>query len=217
MAYVYRHIRLDKNVPFYIGICRNKKDKNFARAYSSNSYHRNKIWCNIYNKTEIEVEILFDNVTDDFAKMKEMEFISLYKRIMDGGTLANLTLGGDGVKGFKNPKLAERNKIGIWKGKKHTEETKMKMSLVGKGVCKSEESKAKMSKAKKGMYDGTKNPKYRGEIYAYDLDGNFIKSFELIKDAAEWAGISLSSIGRYIEGKRYPSYNGVVYTRKKRH
>lgn len=217
MAYVYRHIRLDKNVPFYIGICRNGKDTNFARAYSCNSYHRNKIWFRIYSKTKIEVEILFDDVSEEFAKAKEIEFISLYKRIIDGGTLANLTLGGDGVKGFKNPKLAERNKTGIWKGKKHTEETKMKMSLAGKGVCKSEEWKANMSKAKKGMYDGTKNPKYRGEIYAYDLDGNFIKSFELMKDAAEWAGISLASLDRYIEGKRYPSRKGVVYTRKKRH
>lgn len=216
MAYVYRHIRLDKNVPFYIGICRNGKDTNFARAYNCNRYQRNKIWFRIYSKTKIEVEILFDDVSEEFAKAKEIEFISLYKRIIDGGTLANLTLGGDGVKGFKNPKLAERNKTGIWKGKKHTQETKMKMSQIGKSIIKDENWRKNLSESMKGVCAGVKNPRYKGMIYAYDLEGNFIKSFELIKDAAKWACVTLPVIHAYIDNK-YPSHRGIVYTRKKRH
>jgi hypothetical protein len=38
--YVYRHIRLDKNEPFYIGI---KNKKNYARAYQTNPDRRNEI------------------------------------------------------------------------------------------------------------------------------------------------------------------------------
>ena len=215
MAYVYRHIRSDKNVPFYIGVCR-KTDKYHLRAHEKRD--RNKAWNEVVSQTQYEVEIIMDDIDIKLAEEKEREFISLYKRTIDGGTLVNVMFGGEKSRyGSKCPWVIERNKTGIWKGKKHTEETKMKMSLVWKGVRKKEEWKANMSKAKKGMYDGTKNPKYRGEIYAYDLDGNFIKSFELMKDAAEWAGISLTSIDRYIEGKRYPSHKGIVYTRKKRH
>jgi hypothetical protein len=43
MAYLYRHIRLDKNVPFYVGI--GKSDLNFNRAYSNKN--RNTYWKNI--------------------------------------------------------------------------------------------------------------------------------------------------------------------------
>lgn len=39
MAYVYRHIRLDKNEPFYIGI---GSDINYQRAY--NYQRRTKYW-----------------------------------------------------------------------------------------------------------------------------------------------------------------------------
>jgi hypothetical protein len=37
MAYVYRHIRLDKNEPFYIGV---GSDSNYSRAFTKRSSHR---------------------------------------------------------------------------------------------------------------------------------------------------------------------------------
>ncbi len=217
MAYVYRHIRLDKNEPFYIGIGTCENDRNYTRAYNFDRRHRNKIWYDIYNKTKIEVEILFDDVSDKFAKNKEIEFVSIYKRIADGGTLANITLGGDGMKGFKNPKLSERNKKGLWKGKKHSEQTKLKMSLIAKSQVRTKEHKKNISKSKIGVYDGVKNPRYKGEIYAYDLNGCFIKSFTMLKDVAEWTNTSISSIIKYVDGKKYKSHRGIVYTRKKLH
>ena len=42
--YVYIHIRLDNNEPFYIGI---GNKKNYARAYQTKPDRRNQIWCNI--------------------------------------------------------------------------------------------------------------------------------------------------------------------------
>jgi len=75
MAYVYRHIRLDKNVPFYIGI---GSDAKYRRAFEIK--RRNIFWERIINKTEYLVEILFDNISNEFAKEKEKEFIQIYGR-----------------------------------------------------------------------------------------------------------------------------------------
>jgi hypothetical protein len=65
MAYVYRHIRLDKNEPFYIGI---GGDNNYQRTYSKNS--RNIFWQRVVKKTNYNVDILLDNLTKDEAKEK---------------------------------------------------------------------------------------------------------------------------------------------------
>lgn len=113
MAYVYRHIRLDKNEPFYIGI---GSDDNYNRAKTST--RRNKHWLNI-SKFWFEVDILFDNLTWNEACEKEKEFIALYGRSDLGkGVLCNLTNGGDGVLGR------------IFK---HSEDSKLKMSKTRKG------------------------------------------------------------------------------------
>jgi len=73
MAYVYRHIRLDKNEPFYIGI---GSDITYKRA--NEKARRNNIWKKIVAKSDYEIEILFDDITYDEAKLKEIEFINLY-------------------------------------------------------------------------------------------------------------------------------------------
>ena len=94
MAYIYRHIRLDKNEPFYIGI---GNDNNFIRANDFKPNRRNRIWNKIYSKTNIEVEILFENLTWNECCEKEKEFIKIYGRIDNRtGILSNLTDGGDG-------------------------------------------------------------------------------------------------------------------------
>ena len=216
MAYVYRHIRHDKNEPFYIGI--SKKDSiNYERAYNFDCRHRNLHWTNIFNKTEIEVEILFENITYEFAKQKEIEFIKLYKRILDGGTLANLTEGGDGVLGFKNPKLSERNKIGIWKGRKHTEETKRIMSIRSSNRKVSDEQRKKMSESRKGIYSGNKNPRYLGKVYCFDLDNNLLSINETMQEAANMHGVGLSTVARRIKNtiEKYRFKELFYFTRDK--
>lgn len=136
MAYVYRHIRLDKNEPFYIGI---GSDENYNRAKTNT--RRNKHWLNI-SKFGFEVDILFDNLTWNEACEKEKEFIALYGRSDLGkGVLCNLTNGGDGVLGR------------IFK---HSEDSKLKMSKTRKGVRQyvaSLETRQKMSDnaKKRGM------------------------------------------------------------------
>ena len=95
MAILYRHIRLDKNEPFYIGIGIDMK-----RAYEKYK-SRNSFWKSIINKTDYRVDILFDDLTWEEACEKEKEFIKLYgRRDLGTGTLINLTDGGDGAGGF---------------------------------------------------------------------------------------------------------------------
>ena len=95
MAYVYRHVRKDTNQPFYIGV--GLTDDNYARSRAKSK--RNSYWKNIVSKTEYDIQILFDDVSREFALEKERELISIYKRVEDGGTLCNMTLGGEGTLG----------------------------------------------------------------------------------------------------------------------
>ena len=142
--YVYRHIRLDKNEPFYIGI---GKTANFHRAYDF--CHRRSFWKNIKAKTKIEVDILFTDLTLEEAKNKEIEFITLYGRKNLGtGSLVNLTNGGDQTYEVfltqeQRTKISERNK-----GYKHTPEAKEKIALAAKSI--SQETRDKMSNSRKG-------------------------------------------------------------------
>ena len=137
-TYIYRHIRLDKNEPFYIGI---GTDSKYQRAYSKQS--RNIFWNRVVSKTDYEVEILLDNLTKDEAKIKEIEFIALYgKKIDKTGILTNISDGGDGNSGSK-----------------HTEEAKLKIGLSNKfkdyskfdrSYMQTKEYKDKVSKINKG-------------------------------------------------------------------
>jgi len=164
MAYVYRHIRLDKNEPFYIGI---GSDNLFKRAFDNKSSRRNIIWNKIINKTQYRVDIIIDNISWEEACNKEKEFISLYGRIdKKNGILSNLTDGGDGTLGVlvtdeKKLLMSKRfsGKMNPMYGKKNSPES------IAKGIQKrigvapwnkglkniySKESISKMSESSKG-------------------------------------------------------------------
>lgn len=117
--YVYRHIRKDKNVPFYIGIGSKEKEfnsisKEFSRAYNISS--RSNPWKGIISKSDYRVDILYETNDRQEALNKEIEFISLYGRIDLGtGSLINFTGGGEGLNDYE-----------------HSEEYKNKMSKVMK-------------------------------------------------------------------------------------
>jgi hypothetical protein len=211
MAYVYRHIRLDTNQPFYIGISK-RDDIGYSRAYNRHPKHRSEYWMKVANKTEIEVEILFEGLSYEAAKEKEIEFIALYGRASDGGLLVNLTKGGDGVLGFKNPKLSERNRSGNWKGRKHTEETKLAMSQRNLGKKRSDQDRYKISIGKKGKCNGTKNSNYKGPISVFQ-HGELIGTYDLIEDVVANVDVSYSHIVKCLLGVG-SNYKGYSFKRK---
>lgn len=94
-GYVYRHIRLDTNEVFYVGV---GFDDKFKRAYSK--IGRNNKWYNILKETDYEVEIIMYDLSVEDTFKKEIEFISIHGRgDLGKGTLCNLTNGGLGVIG----------------------------------------------------------------------------------------------------------------------
>ena len=70
----------------------------------------------------------------------------------------NLKTGGEQCCGFSEETLKVMSEKS--KGRKHTSESKKKISVANTGKHPSLEARRKMSKAKKGMYDGEKHPRY---------------------------------------------------------
>lgn len=89
--YVYLHRRKTDNKVFYVG-----KGKG-NRAYSSSN--RNKYWCNTKNKHGLNVEIIFDNLSEKEAFQVEIDTIMELKYF--DHPLTNMTEGGEGLSGFK--------------------------------------------------------------------------------------------------------------------
>jgi hypothetical protein len=146
MAYVYQHIRLDTNEIFYIGIGVRSKHRR-ARTIVS----RNEFWKNITSKTDWKAEIIFDEISLDDAKIKEVELIKqIGRRDLGNGTLVNLTNGGDGTFGYA---VTEQTKLKLSKfntGKKLSEEHKAKIAKSNTGKVTSAAALQKMSMAKIG-------------------------------------------------------------------
>lgn len=248
--YLYRHIRLDTGKPFYIGIgTKQEVYRPYRRAYMT--FGRNSYWKKIINKTDYEVEIILESNNLDFIKQKEIEFISLYKLKCDGGTLCNLTYGGELTI------MLEETKQKIKQSKQNiSEETKRKMSesakkkfvseetkerlrktsivnritpemrekarLKNKGLKRSEEFKIQMSlrrsrqsNIKKRISSETltnvllnyKNSNAtNSKILVFDLDNNFLFSFDNVKDASKWLNISKQSIVKVLEEKQLQTH-----------
>jgi hypothetical protein len=202
MAYVYRHIRIDKNQPFYIGVGFGE-DINYNRAYSSKN--RNQHWHHIVNKTTYEVEIMLDNLTDQGAISKEIEFIKLYGKSSKGGTLCNIADGGQG--GCLGEEVNQLRSMALM-GHKLSEETKEKIRQKAIGRKIPQSTRRKMSETHKQLNtghwlksDGHHNGNAK-KVYQYDKSGNFIQEWECIAYAVKELGINKSCISEVIKGKQ---------------
>jgi hypothetical protein len=202
MAYVYRHIRLDKNEPFYIGIG-SDSNGNHKRAYQ-NKDRRNKIWNDIVNKTDYKVDILFDDITIKEAIKKEIEFIELYGRISFGnGTLANLTDGGDGVSGYVHTNESKKKMSECRSGSNNSMYGRSGVLAPWFGKKWSIESRIKLSKSRIGknnpMYGRTGECAPSSKLVLDTFTGIYYIS---CKEAAETIGISYKRLVRYLNGTR---------------
>lgn len=205
--YLYRHIRLDTNEVFYVGI--GTKYENTYRKYS-NEYlrafthkNRSKYWSNIIKKSEYEVEILMESDDYEFIKRKEIEFIALYgRKDKNLGTLVNFTDGGQGVTGrIVSEEEKENLRVStslFFKGKKQSDEhiRKRFLNMTGEnnhmfGKTTPVEIKKKISDSLSGENNyASKRIRHKetGEIYVS------------IKDAAEKCGYKYSTLRAYLNG-----------------
>lgn len=214
--YLYRHIRIDKNEPFYIGIgTKQERNHNSFRSEYRRAYETNRkesyIWNSIVNKTEYEIEILFESNDYEFIKEKEKEFILLYGRInANTGILANMTDGGDGFIGYILSKENIENRRKRMIGKKQSKETIEKRAASREGYIHSEETKRKISESHKGKKPSKEHLEklYKGQILAnskpisqYSLDGTFIKEWQSATIAAKEINLHPTSIRHCVQGK----------------
>ena len=225
MAYLYRHIRLDKNQPFYIGI---GSSEYYNRAYRHKQ--RSDLWKRIASKAGYRVEILLDDLTWNEVCEKEKEFIKLYGRIdLKTGCLANMTDGGDGainviISKEHREKVAEANRRRIF-----TEEDRKNISIRHTGRKKSDEAKKKLSESLRNSQkfkDAIKinSENFKGfkhseetkrklselrskKIIQKTLDNEFIRIWDSAKQIQRELGLSQGNISRCCNGE-YKKANG---------
>jgi hypothetical protein len=213
MAYIYRHIRLDKNEPFYIGI--GKSDSDFKRAYSYKN--RNVYWNNIVNQTKYKIEIMLEGVTWEEACKKEIEFINLYKKNTQKGSLCNIANGGEG--GYLSEEINEKRRQSLM-GHKVTEETKEKIRLKAKGRKATDKTKSKMSLSHKLNKTGIwlKNQGHDNgrafKVYQYTVDEVFVKEWDCAQYAIQFYKMNRTSITDCIKG-RQKTAGGFMWSKNK--
>jgi len=206
--YLYRHIRLDTGQPFYIGIGTKRESRpyythsaEYPRAHSKSG--RTEYWKRVVSKAGYEVEILFESDDYDFIKQKEIEFIALYGRRDTGkGILCNLTDGGDGVLGVvRSQETSDKiSKANI--GRKTSDETRLKQSLVKKGKKMAEHTK----ELRKGCMPTGEN--HAGARLIINLQTGIY--YPTLKDAAQIHGIGGTALRNMLSGHRR-NYTALIY------
>lgn len=203
MAYVYRHIRLDKNVPFYIGI---GGDLYKRRAFSR--LNRNKHWKNIVLNSEYRVEIILDDLEWNVACQKEIEFISMYGRVdKNTGSLCNLTDGGEGSLNISNSHREKLVQFNL--GQKRPQSTRDKLRQMAIGRIVSFETKLKMSEVHKKLNKvhlqqytkGKSNPR-AFKVAQYSINGELIKVWDYGMEAVNSLGLNRTAITDCLKGRQ---------------
>lgn len=150
MFYIYYLIDPRTNLPFYVGFTKNEKTrlsrhikevnqfKKYGKCESNNTLKVGTIG-QILESNNTPIFSIIDS-TNDFDEIKKLEIEHISKfglRILNTGSLTNMTLGGEGSLGKKKSKeeldrrtATRRERFnGVW----HSEETKITMSESRKG------------------------------------------------------------------------------------
>lgn len=92
---VYLHVNAENGDVFYVGIGKSEK-----RAYQT--IQRTNFWKNYIQKHKYNVVFYEKQLTWEDAVLIERELIRKYgRRLYEGGTLVNMTMGGEGRSGYK--------------------------------------------------------------------------------------------------------------------
>lgn len=152
--YVYEHWRLDRDECFYVGKGKGRR----AYVMKDRNGHHKAIQAKVIREGfAIEIRMVAMGLSEKEAFSIECERICFWRNV--GIDLANMTDGGDGISGFKmsidakeKMSRAKRGRPGMitMLGKKHSAETRAKMSAAQKGRPKSPEHAAKVGAAHKG-------------------------------------------------------------------
>lgn len=140
--YVYAYIDPATGEPFYVGKGRGKRVRTHLQpchvAKNLPMYNRLRRMLEVGQPPQIR--LVATGLSESESLTWETFFILALGRLCDrSGPLMNLTIGGEGLS-----------------GRKHSPETKVKMSLAAKGRVISKEARVKMSEAAKNRTEETK-------------------------------------------------------------
>jgi len=200
---VYRHIRPDTDIVFYIGI-----GSSIRRSKLKSG--RNVHWHNIVNKNNGNyiVEIIFKNISKEFAIYKEIELIKLYGRIdLDTGILCNKMDGGEGVSGLSEEgrcRLSDATTKRLT-GNTISQEIREKISKTLMGHSVSDETKKKMrdNKIPRSLTDAEKinlSIKFKGRFVSEETRikiGNIFRDRKHSEESKIKMSIAQKELNRY--------------------
>lgn len=220
MAYVYIHKKQTDGTVFYVGIGGGSYAfRSRYRCYRTDG--RSKFWKRTAQKYGLEVEIIVNDISWEDACQIEISLIEKYKKIKDGGTLVNITNGGDGQLGLKRvPWNKGLKMVGVSPllGSKRSDETKKACSegqkrrlrdhphsRLNKKHSASSREKMSMIKIGKKLPESTclsiRNSRVRTKV-ALIRNGITEIIFESIFDAHKHTGISKGCISLFINNKQ---------------
>lgn len=179
--YIYAHIYKDSNIPFYIG------KGNLYRCTSLAS--RTSDWMNIFNSKDIDVILLEYNIdNEDDALIKEIEYIAKYKRISDGGSLINITEGGESI-------TTEFGRNNLSRNSKGSNNYFYDKHFVGE---------SNPNFGNKGELNPNSKP-----VLKFDINGNLIERYSNLREAGDKNGDS-GAIGLCCNHQRH-AYKNYIY------
>lgn len=203
--YVYMHVN-KTNGKRYIGITCNSPKSRWKRGTGYAKQKRFFSAIKSYGWDGFDHFILFEGLSKEEAEKKEAELIEEYQS-------NDLRYGYNIENGGVTNKLSDEQKEHLREvnlGKKHSAETKRKMSKSHKGMSTawltgikvSEETKRKHSVAISGAH----NPRAK-KVYQYDLDGNLVAEYDYMDMVKEAMNINTTGhISQCCRGERGKAY-----------
>ena len=230
---VYKHTSPSGKV--YIGITCQSPEKRWANGYGYNQVGQEYFWNAIckYGWENFEHEILYDNLTYDDAIQYEIDLIALYKsnykrygcdygyNATDGGEgrrtllsqetknkISQSRIGrftGEDNPNYGNHKLAGENNP--FYGKKHSEETKRKLSESSSGRPSPMKGKTMSEESKQKLRDV--NKERSKPVLQFNLDGELINEYSGVHNASILTGYNASNISSACNGKIHVYKNSI--------
>lgn len=213
----------------YVGITKTSVNKRWGHNGSGYRTNKQSIFYRAIQKygwDNFEHIILYENLSQNEACNMEINLIKKYNtqdknygyNVQPGGQLGNagVAFSEESKKkmseAHKGKKLTEEHKMKISNGCKghtpcvHSEETRIKLSRINTGKVLSDDTKQKISKTLTGIKrspETLRKRKYNNPmnvpVYCPEID----MTFQTITDAAKYTGTQRSNIQKCLHGKRH--------------
>ncbi len=199
--YVYI-LRRANGIPFYVG--KGQRDRIHFHAWAARQHWPGflydtirKIWA---SGEDYKREKVATGLTHEQAAELECLKIAEYGRRNDGGSLCNITFGGDGAPGYKHTEAGLKKMSDKWKTRKPaSEETRRKISLASRGRKHSLETRQKLSRSISGAnhwnYGKKISEEHAEKLHAAQRKKVLVNGvmYESVTEAARAYGIQTSS------------------------